>query len=389
MSVRFCFWWAVGILQQHNAYCRSNIHLPKRTESSDWRLLAFAAGCLFFAISLSAGHEPLGRLGDETVRSRALFLCLSTVQRVFCRTSCVFLLRLTELFNPDKKPCAWQLFVHCLYPIALLSTFIYGTLASAAFSVRALFLALRATDSGKIRFYTGSALCIMLAMLAKPNSAVFLVGLALLFLTAALHRKSVRPVLGLAACVILALGAGELLLLSWNSVPGMTCTTEKPSGPGLPWDYKPGRWRRAGTMNTTTCCMCFINSTTTPSRNRQLPPLEPASPSSAHIQAMRCTFWIENHQPMVRTYVRDFLDQQKCIDRSAGTQLDSGLLCRAGPRRIGPVGRCAADAFVHRCSSCSLEQTKELACGVFDPCSGHVRWICVPYLLGSQKPLYY
>lgn len=141
------------------------------------------------------------------------FFAFQLFNAFFAALLVYFLLRLTELFNPDKKALCLAAFL-CIafYPIALLSTFIYGTLASAAFSVGTLFFALRATDSGKIRFYTGSALCIMLAMLAKPNSAVFLVGLALLFLTAALHRKSVRPVLGLAACVILALGAGELLL---------------------------------------------------------------------------------------------------------------------------------------------------------------------------------
>lgn len=132
-----------------------------------------------------------------------------------------FLLRLVELFTSDRKALCLTVFL-CMafYPIALLSTFIYGTLASAAFSAGALVFALRAADTMKFRFFAGTALCITLAMLAKPNSAVFLVGLVLLFLAAALRRKSVWALLGLVACLILALGASELVLYIMEQLSG-------------------------------------------------------------------------------------------------------------------------------------------------------------------------
>ena len=126
-----------------------------------------------------------------------------------------------ELFTSDRKAlCLAAFLCMAFYPIALLSTFIYGTMASAAFSAGALVFALRAADTMKFRFFAGTALCITLAMLAKPNSAVFLVGLVLLFLAAALRRKSVWALLGLVACLILALGASELVLFVMEQLSG-------------------------------------------------------------------------------------------------------------------------------------------------------------------------
>lgn len=149
------------------------------------------------------------------------FFAFQLFNAFFAALLVYFLLRMSELFTPDRKVLCLAAFL-CIafYPVALLSTFIYGTLASAAFSVGALVFALRATDTARIRFYAGAAICIALAMLAKPNSAVFLVGLALLFLVAALRGRSVRPLLGLVVCVVLALGASELILRVMEQLSG-------------------------------------------------------------------------------------------------------------------------------------------------------------------------
>ncbi|WP_367926124.1 hypothetical protein [uncultured Ruthenibacterium sp.] len=149
------------------------------------------------------------------------FFAFQFFNAFFAAVLVYFLLRLTNLFTSDKKMlCMASFLCVAFYPIALLSTFIYGTLVSAAFSTGALVWAIRAVETSKYRFYAATAICITLAMLAKPNSAVFLVGLVILFLLSALRQRCIRPLFGLVVCVGLALGASELILYVMERLSG-------------------------------------------------------------------------------------------------------------------------------------------------------------------------
>ena len=67
-----------------------------------------------------------------------------------------------------------------------------------------------------------------LAMLAKPNSAVFLVGLGLLYMLAALRQKKLRPLAGLALALALCLAASEAMLLCMEAVSGYDLHSGEP-----------------------------------------------------------------------------------------------------------------------------------------------------------------
>lgn len=149
------------------------------------------------------------------------FFAFECFNALFAALLTWFLLDITQLLTQSRAALATgALLCVAFFPSALLSTFIYGTLASAAFSAGAVVCAMHAVRSGAWRRYLAAGFLMALAMLAKPNSAVFLVGLCLLYLLAAICRRRLRPLAGLAIAVFLCLAASEALLLIMEHFSG-------------------------------------------------------------------------------------------------------------------------------------------------------------------------
>ena len=87
---------------------------------------------------------------------------------------------------------------------------------------------MQAVRGGRWRHYLAACCLMALAILAKPNSAVFLVGLGLLYALAALRQRKARPLAGLALTVSLCLAASEAMLLGMEAVSGFDLHSGEP-----------------------------------------------------------------------------------------------------------------------------------------------------------------
>ena len=157
------------------------------------------------------------------------FFAFEVCNALFAALLTWFLLGITQLLTESRAALiAGAALCIATFPTALLSTFIYGTLASAACCAGAVYYAMQAVCSGRWRCYFAAGGLMALAMLAKPNSAVFLVGLGLLYMLAALRQKKLRPLAGLALALALCLAASEAMLLCMEAVSGYDLHSGEP-----------------------------------------------------------------------------------------------------------------------------------------------------------------
>ncbi len=149
------------------------------------------------------------------------FFAFECFNALFAALMTWFLLDIVQLLTESRASLAAGAFLcAACFPSALFSTFIYGTLASAAFSVGAVACAMHAVRSEAWGRYIAAACLMALAMLAKPNSAVFLVGLCLLYLFSSLRRKKLRPLAAMILTILICLAASEILLIIMEQLSG-------------------------------------------------------------------------------------------------------------------------------------------------------------------------
>ncbi len=157
------------------------------------------------------------------------FFAFEVCNALFAALLTWFLLGITQLLTESRAALtACTALCIATFPTALFSTFIYGTLASAACCAGAVYYAMQAVRGGRWRHYLAACCLMALAILAKPNSAVFLVGLGLLYALAALRQRKARPLAGLALTVSLCLAASEAMLLGMEAVSGFDLHSGEP-----------------------------------------------------------------------------------------------------------------------------------------------------------------
>ncbi|MEG2697930.1 MAG: glycosyltransferase family 39 protein [Ruthenibacterium sp.] len=124
------------------------------------------------------------------------------------------------LFHSKKAEVLACLLCMCSLPVMLCCTLIYGTIVSILLCVFALYGALRAVRHDGKQWCFLSLLSIVLAVLLKPNSTVFLIGILLLFCFTALQNKSWRPLVWVIIFLVCLLFSKEALLRYYETKSG-------------------------------------------------------------------------------------------------------------------------------------------------------------------------
>ena len=106
------------------------------------------------------------------------FFAFEVCNALFAALLTWFLLGITQLLTESRAALiAGAALCIATFPTALLSTFIYGTLASAACCAGAVYYAMQAVCSGRWRCYFAAGGLMALAMLAKsPTAQCFWLG---------------------------------------------------------------------------------------------------------------------------------------------------------------------------------------------------------------------